>query len=167
MNAAEAAKVLGLSHGATEQEIKTAYRRACSKYHPDRNPAGLEMMKVVNAAYAVLQDAGIPEFCNSNDNNPDDYADFLNAALVVACALSGVNVEVCGTWVWVTGETKQHKEALKAGGFFWASKKAAWYYRPADYKSYGRGTYTLDEIRAAHGSNSVQGRKTKALQGAA
>lgn len=167
MNVTEAAKVLGLTAGATAKDIKTAYRKACSKFHPDRNPAGLEMMKVINEAYSVLECLESIENIETPTGNPDDYADFLNAALSVACTLSGVVVEVCGTWVWVTGETKQHREALKNAGFFWASKKLAWYYRPADYKSTGRGSYSLDDIRSAYGTSQVNGTGRKSLQGAA
>ena len=35
-----------------EASHNQAYRKACMKYHPDRNPSGEHMMKLVNAAYA-------------------------------------------------------------------------------------------------------------------
>ena len=34
----------------------SVYRQAALKFHPDRNPAGAEMMKIINAAYDVLKD---------------------------------------------------------------------------------------------------------------
>lgn len=51
-------EVLGLSKGASDDEIKKAYRKMAKKYHPDVNKdAGAEdMFKEVNEAYEVLSD---------------------------------------------------------------------------------------------------------------
>ncbi|HAN2841652.1 TPA: DnaJ domain-containing protein, partial [Escherichia coli O25b:H4-ST131] len=37
MNVQEALNIFGLSGELTEQDIKTAYKKAALKYHPDRN----------------------------------------------------------------------------------------------------------------------------------
>ena len=54
MKLSDAVKVLVLSGHVTPKEAKAAYRVAAMKYHPGRNPAGAEMMKIVNAAYGAL-----------------------------------------------------------------------------------------------------------------
>lgn len=53
-------RLLGVSKGATEKEIKAAYRKLAQKYHPDKNPgdkAAEEKFKDINEAYEVLGDS--------------------------------------------------------------------------------------------------------------
>ncbi len=52
-------EVLGVSKGASEEEIKKAYKKLARKYHPDMNPgdkAAEEKFKEVNEANEVLSD---------------------------------------------------------------------------------------------------------------
>ena len=52
-------EVLGIAKGASEAEIKSAYRKLAKKYHPDLNPgdkAAEEKFKEVGEAYEVLSD---------------------------------------------------------------------------------------------------------------
>ncbi len=152
MSTEQAAKILGLTGEQTAQSIKRAYREACKKFHPDRNPMGEDMMKTVNEAYEALKD-----FSGVLKNTEADYGDKYNDILNALSALNGIIIELCGTWIWVTGETKQHKDVLgkKGLGLKFANKKKAWHYRPAEYKSFSRGKYSLDQIRENHGSIQI------------
>ena len=51
-------EVLGVSKTATEQEIKSAFRKLAKKYHPDVNktPEAEAKFKEIGEAYAVLSD---------------------------------------------------------------------------------------------------------------
>jgi len=52
-------QILGVDRKASQQQIKSAYRRLAFEYHPDRNkdtPAAAARMKEINESYAVLSD---------------------------------------------------------------------------------------------------------------
>lgn len=158
MNIYDAAKILGLSGNLNPQDTKAAYRAACKKYHPDINPAGEEMMKIVNQAFDVLKD-----YSGEIKSEQSDYGDLLNDALNAILGLSGLMIEICGSWVWVTGETRLHKDILKTAGFKWASKKQAWYFRPEEFFSRSKGTKSLEEIRAKYGSQAPYPRNSNLI----
>ena len=90
MNIQTALSLLGLNDGSfTAKEIKTAYKKASIKFHPDRNPAGLEMMQAINEAWETLKDlegAAVDGTCQT------DLGDALNEALKAVLDLAGLNV---------------------------------------------------------------------------
>lgn len=49
-----------------------------------------------------------------------------------------------------------HKERLKALGFRWHSKKRCWYKSPDGYRRWGKGEYTMDEIRGMYSSVMIR-----------
>ena len=75
-------EVLGVAKGASQDEIKKAYRTLAKKYHPDMNPGDKEAeakFKEVNEAYAVLSD----------DDKRQKYDQFGHAAFDPASGGSG------------------------------------------------------------------------------
>lgn len=160
MSHADALKILSLSSSAEFEDIKKAYRRASMQYHPDRNPAGLEMMKLVNAAWACLSD-----FVPGSEKDQFDasqYGEDLNNALNAIIDL-GFDIEICGSWVWVSGDTRPHRETLKAAGFKWAPKKMMWHFRPAEWRSFSRGQWDMEKIRERHGSVTLKNKQNQRL----
>ncbi|MEK7193626.1 MAG: molecular chaperone DnaJ [Patescibacteria group bacterium] len=49
-------KILGVEKGATEDDIKKAYRRLAHKYHPDKSGGDSSKFKEINEAYQILSD---------------------------------------------------------------------------------------------------------------
>ncbi|MBC7932074.1 MAG: DnaJ domain-containing protein, partial [Rubrivivax sp.] len=53
-------EILGVSRGATDAELKSAYRKLAVRYHPDKNPGDAEAeekFKEAAEAYSVISDA--------------------------------------------------------------------------------------------------------------
>ena len=70
-------EVLGVARGASEQEIKSAYRRLAHQHHPDKNQGDAESenrFKELSEAYAVLSDADkrarYDQFGHAGNQNP-------------------------------------------------------------------------------------------------
>ncbi len=162
MKISDAANILGLTGDITHEIVKKAYRVAVKKYHPDVNPAGEEMMKIINDAYSVLKDyqGSIP---TRGTESASQYPEELNSALNSIITLSGLMIEVCGSWVWVTGDTMKHRKILKDNGFKYASKKKAWHFRPDNWKSKSRGKSSLDDIRLKYGSTKPDFKERKRI----
>lgn len=155
MNIQEALNVFGLSGELTEKDIKKAYKRLAIKYHPDKNPLGGELMKAVNAAFDFLMAnfEKVNQYQSADENAHYNYGEELENVLNILSGLLGVIYEVIGNWVWISGDTREHKETLKEMGCKWASKKKQWFYRPEEHKSsYNRREHSIDEIREMYGT---------------
>lgn len=169
MNVQEALNIFGLQGELSKEDIKKAYKKASLKHHPDRNrnnPVAVEIMKAINTAFDFLMANfdKINQYQSSEDNARYDYGEELERVLNELTALAGVIFEVIGNWIWISGETKEHKEFLKQLGCKWASQKKQWFYRPEEHKSRrNRKEHTIDEIREMYGTNGKRkayGRKT-------
>jgi len=150
----------------TPEEAKRLYHELARKHHPDVG-GDLETMKAINAEYAALQARGANANARQRQStahaegkksaadfhNIDEVTEVLRVKIETALNL-GLDVELCGLWVWVTGDTKAHKEELKAAAFKWSPKKLAWFY--AGVPSFNRSEWSLDEIRDTYGSQKFQ-----------
>jgi|TARA_R110002167_G_scaffold184717_1_gene385186 curved DNA-binding protein CbpA len=162
----EALIILGLTGTVSAKDIKLAYKRKAKQFHPDKNPAGAEMMKIINAAYAMVKNLGSATVEDDSDlsSYPEELAEAINAIL----GAEGLNIEVCGLWVWVSGETAAHKTILKASGFKWAAKKKMWFFRPPQAMSKNRSgqTWSMDKIRSSYGSDKGKSKQTLKISAA-
>jgi hypothetical protein len=139
----------------TLEELKATYRKLAQIHHPDRG-GDLETMKAINIeyekAFARLQAADTTEAKSSRAAN-EKAQEYINiiAALV---KLAGLEIELVGMWIWIGGDTRQHKDALKAAGCYWAPKRQLWYWRPDEYKA-GHSKQSMDWVRSKYGSFKI------------
>ena len=69
--------------------------------------------------------------------------------------MDGVLIEIIGSFIWVTGNTKANKEKLKELKFQWSSKKTAWYLKPENYRKRSHRDYDMEKIRQMYGSSGT------------
>lgn len=138
-----------------EAALKARYRDLCKIHHPDRG-GDLATMQALNAAYeAALRG----EYRKTMSDDEAEEAVNMSVAVAAKVAeiigLEGVILEIVGKWLWVTGDTFSHRQALKTAGLWFASKKRAWYWHAPEDSVPRGGKKSLDEIKAKFGSKRV------------
>ena len=69
--------------------------------------------------------------------------------------MDGLEIELCGRWLWIGGETMKHKEELKACGCRWSSTKRLWsWHFQEDGMKWHKGSKTMAQIRSKYGSTT-------------
>jgi hypothetical protein len=150
----------------TLEQVKVTYKALVKTYHPDINPATslecTEIMKVINAQYeaavkvAYRAESG-ENFSQATEDQHVSMVDVLNHIV----NLPEIEIEICGTWIWVGGNTRPVKDTLMANGFKFSGAKKMWYNAPVSGKR--RGKFTMDQIRDKYGSVKVETNKRQRL----
>ena len=140
-------------------ELKKAYRRLAMKYHPDCGGSD-EIMKQINAEHDALFETLKANHNKTADEyhqtteTAEEFRDIINALL----KLDGLEIELCGSWLWIGGNTKEHKDALKMLGCRWSNNKKLWYWRHEEEgRKWHKGNRTMSEIRMKYGSQVFRG----------
>ena len=137
----------------TLEELKKAYREYAVKLHPD-NGGNEDDMKELNAQYdkmfVKVKDKhktkdGV-EYTKETQEAPEYFKDIIEKLIKL-----NVHIEIMGSFIWVSGNTKEVKDDLKAMGFKWHTQKLNWYLPPAWYVKKSKKKYTMDEIREMFG----------------
>lgn len=144
----------------TLEDLKKQYKKLAFQHHPDMG-GKTEDMQEINAEYDQLFSALKDTYKNASGQfykthaesteTADEFVDIIEKLI----HMDGVEIEICGSWVWVTGDTKCHKDDLKSLSFRWSRNKSAWYFHQDGYRKRRKKPLTLDQIRGMYGSEKV------------
>lgn len=155
----------------TLDELRRKYRELLKKHHPD-NGGNVSDMQEVNAEYdrlfKVLKDRhedrtaesradGSTDRRSSNTASAYDWENdkALREALQKIITFEGIEIEITGQWIWVSGNTYRYKSELKEAGFRWASQKKQWHFHTEAYQKKSRKALSMEDIRSRYGSTKV------------
>lgn len=147
----------------TLDELKKAYRAAAMQNHPDRGGDTATMQRI-NAEYSARFEelkrrqnaAAAADTTGRTKATTESAGDFI-AIIAELLKLDGITVELCGRWLWIGGDTKQHRERLKAIGCRWCNTKKLWSWHFAeDGETWSRGRRSMEQIRQKYGSTTFQ-----------
>ena len=154
----------------TAEDVKTRFKELAKKLHPDCGGNAEEFKKMMaeyETAFERLKnvhqtaEGKTYESKKASSQTAKQFADIITQ--IIHC--NGLHIEICGTWVWVTGNTYPHRQTLKEAGFTWSKTKQAWYNAGEPLTGKRRGRYTLNQIRQMHGSEEVETEKVRGIAG--
>ena len=146
----------------TAEELKKEYKKIARQLHPDNGGSTAqfqEMQAEFESAWNRLKDVHVNKdgemytSTKETEETASEFMDLINLLL----SLIGIEIEICGSWIWITGNTRAFKDQLKSFGFRWAHNKQAWYFHREPYHKKSKKSLTLDEIRKMYGSQKVSG----------
>ena len=142
----------------TLDELKKVYRKLANMFHPDHG-GDAEKMKEINAehdrVFEILKkrhnDTCEPKYRTTE--TAEEFRTIIDALFKLG---DDIEIELCGRWLWIGGETKPHKEALKACGCKWSANKKKWYWHHVeDGALFNRKSHTMEQIRGMYGSYRI------------
>lgn len=128
-------------------EAKKIYKKLAKLLHPDVGGTN-ELFKMLNSIYNDIIENKI---YFSNDSKFDIELEKIISQIL---HYENLTIEIIGSWIWLSGETKSIKELLKELNFKWASKKKMWYY--GEMKSKNPKPKSIDEIKGKYGCKTVK-----------
>lgn len=157
----------------TIEDVKETFRDLAKKLHPDCG-GDAEEFKRMMAEYTVIfkrlknvhrkADQKTEQTENNRteyhkEESPEEFADIISKVI----HLDGIEIEIVGHWVWLSGNTYPHRETIKAAGFFFSSKHKKWYWNGGTKKSKKHSKLTFEQVKDIHGSRTVKTAKQARL----
>lgn len=150
--------------------LRAAYKRLLIKYHPDNNKNDTtDMMQEINAEYDKLFEQikytyeNSEAYTNQTDRQKQAY-DWekdkqLRAIIAALSKFAGLEIELCGTWIYVRGNTYPYRKELKALGMNYNRQKTCWIIHFDDYYKYHKKSVSMSHIRDKYGSVIIRTEK--------
>ena len=149
----------------TIEDVKETFRDLAKRLHPDNGGDAEQfkrMMQEYTAAFKRLRNVhrsadNTAEQAEHDENteyqeSPEQFADIISKVIF----MDGVEIEIVGHWVWLSGNTYAYKDEIKAAGFFWSSKHKKWYWNGGTHKSKKHSIRTFEQVKNLHGCQKVK-----------
>jgi len=146
----------------TLDQLKARYKELAMLHHPDRG-GNTQIMQQINLQYESMKKNPSLKFWKQKEEAKQDFIEFPEIINKII-GLEGIIIELCGSWLWLSGNTFRYKQQLKKVGFLYADQKHFWYWRPHNYKSANRKPISIEEIRRKYGSDLYNHSPKKELE---
>lgn len=153
----------------TLEDLKKEYKKIVLKLHPDVNKetdtteAFKEMQNEYEAMFNKVKNQHMNAqgdmYTKETEETVNEYRDIINKIIF----FQDCTIEIIGNWIWVSGNTKNYKEALKELKFRWAPNKKAWSYHNGTYRKQTKKQYSLEDLRNSFESTKINNKQMELI----
>lgn len=144
--------------------IKARYRQLAMEHHPDRGGDTATMQAINSQYHDALKRCdghtspgtdGKPHTYHYNEANEAAITEKIDELLMLRLP-HDVDLWLIGSWVWVKGNTKPHRESLKDAGLIWHRTREAWYWKPYEGRTRPNKNADFGDLAAKYGAKSFR-----------
>lgn len=151
----------------TKQEAKKLFRELAKVNHPDAGGSTAEMVAIIAEYEIMMKKLPTQKADINNDQTDEEFTLHVSKELqdvINNISHLPIDIEIIGTWIWVSGDTYKYKSYLTANNFTWcASKKMYQWHMEKARKGYHGKTQEIEKIRFTYGSTKVNNVKQYAI----
>jgi len=144
--------------------LKKQYIKLSKKYHPDAGGTTIQFQQLQNE-YNILLNKILnnSQLNQSQKQNEKDLDLAIREIVDNLINIDGLNVELIGKWLWISGNTYPVKTILKQAGLTFIKKEGNpfWVYKGVESTS--RGQSSMEEIRKKYGVYKIEVPKFKKI----
>lgn len=146
----------------TAEQAKQRYHELVKKYHPDNGGSGIELKEIIPEFKAIWEHVKNIHFSQEKQETytqettetAEEFIDIIDAL----SKFEGIVIELCGSWIWLSGNTFDIKDELKNLGCRWSKGKRKWYYTHDEWRK-TKYHKSMEQIRRDYGSQIITPRK--------
>jgi hypothetical protein len=141
-------------------QLKKEYFKLAKTYHPDAGGTKEQFQALQNEYEKLLKNL-INGSSLSSDQKKNEFEvdkairDIIDSII----SLEGINIELVGKWLWISGNTYPVRNELKKAGLLYIKKDGFPYWVYKGSMSRGRGNLSIDEIKQKYGSRVIESRQ--------
>ncbi|MEX2336158.1 MAG: hypothetical protein WD555_02670 [Fulvivirga sp.] len=146
-------------------EARKVYYRLAMKLHPDKG-GDEELFKDLANQFHAFKPSQFKYKDEFNDWSSMAFSGIIEALMEIP----DLTIEICGSWIWISGKTREHKDRIKSiqtnshykRGF--SAQKKMWYFSPTGYFKRSAEEFDMESIRNIYGSEELRSRSQKAIR---
>jgi hypothetical protein len=152
----------------TKQEAKKMFRELAKIHHPDTATGDNDTMVAIIAEYEKVVKI-LPSITDDGFSNQTEEEFILHVSKEMKDILDNIShlpidIEIIGTWIWVSGNTYPYKSYLTAYNFTWcANKKMYQWHLEKDSHAWRGKVKPIEDIRNAYGTTKIKNSERQSI----